>query len=219
MLALLRVLLAISLAVATVVAQYLDDNRRIIHVSELITEDGSSTFATTGEDLNICCVSGNCTCNSLDHALANLTSNVPINITTDVTLSSHIEISNLQNTLIIGYNNPSVNCKSIGGIHFRVCHNCNIQGITWDGCGTIDIDNRTKPGLKLSNSSNVTIHGCTFQNSIGQAVSLLQVSGDVNISHCSFINNHHYRGHGAAIHYSTTDKEYYCSHIVFTVAT
>ena len=190
MLALLRVLLAIS---ATVVAQYVDGNQRTVHVSELISDDGS-TIASSGNDL-ICCVDGNCSCNSLDHALDHLTSNVVINITTNATLSSLIEVSNLKNILIIGHNTPIVNCnivriachnKSIshGGIHLIACHNCSIQGITWDGCGTPNTDNHTEPGLKLSNSSNVTIHGCTFQNSIGQAVTLLEVSGAVNISHC-----------------------------------
>ena len=70
-------------------------NQRIVHVSEAISND-EDYFTTGGEDnSHICCVYGNCTCNSLDHALANLTSNVLINITTDVTLSSLIERSDL----------------------------------------------------------------------------------------------------------------------------
>ena len=84
-------------------------------------------------------VYGNCTCNSLDHALANLTSNVLINITTDVTLSSLIKRSDLDNISIFGHNNPTVIFRNGGGIHFTFCHNCVIQGITWDGCGTDNI--------------------------------------------------------------------------------
>ena len=159
MLSLLGVLLAISLA-STVVAQHFGDSYRILNISELISDDGS-TLSSSGDfkDLNICCVDGNCTCNSLEYALVHLTSNVLINITSDVTLSSVVEVSNLQNVFIIVHNNPSVNCQSIGGMHLIACHNCNIQGINWDGCGTVDIDNRTEPGLKLDNSSNITIHG------------------------------------------------------------
>ena len=52
--------------------------------------------------------------NSLDHALANLTSNVLINITTDVTLSSLVRVSNLENVSLIGHNNPTVNCTVFG---------------------------------------------------------------------------------------------------------
>ena len=174
MLALFRVLLASSLA-TTVIAQFVDGNQRIIHVSELISDDDDGTINSSGEDLTYC-VDGNCSCSSLDHALDHLTSVVVINITTNATLSSLIEVSNLKNILIMGHNNPIVRCKSIGGIHCITCHNCSIQGITWDGCGTANADNHTEPVLKLSNSSNVTIHGCTFQNSIGQAVTLLEVS-------------------------------------------
>ena len=216
MIGLLRVLLAISLA-ATVVAQYyVDGNQRIVHVSELISDDGS-TLASSGEDL-MCCIDGNCSCSSLDLALAHLANNVVINITTNMTLSSLIEVSNLKNIWIIGHNNPTVNCKSVGGMHFINCHNCSIQDIIWDECGNTDIVNHTEPGIKLSNSSNITIHGCTFQNSTGQAVTLLEVSGDVNITHCNFLNNRNYKDHGAAIHYSMSDAENNCSEILFTIS-
>ena len=65
----------------------------------------------------------------------NLTSNVLLNITTDVALISVIHASDLVNVSIIGHNNPTVNCRGVGGIHFTFCHNCIIQGITWDKCG------------------------------------------------------------------------------------
>ena len=83
-----------------------------------------------------CCMHGYCPCHSLDHALGNLTSNVLLNITTGVTLTSLIHARNLINVTIIGHNNPTVNCRGVGGIHFTSCQNCIIQGITWDGCGT-----------------------------------------------------------------------------------
>ena len=166
---------------------------------------GNEDFITSGEDDNslICCVYGNCSCSSLDHALANLTSNVLINITTDVTLSSLVSVSDLENVSIIGHDNPTVNCRSAGGIHFTFCNNCIIQGITWDGCGTETIDHDTEPGLKLSYSSNITIQSCSFQQSVGQAIVLSEMSGDVNINDCTFVNNSCYPGHGAAVHYSS----------------
>ena len=187
-----------------VVVQYVDGNQRIIHVSELVNDN--EDFIISGEDENslICCVYGNCSCSSLDHALANLTSNVLINITTDVTLSSLVRVSDLENVSIIGHNNPTVNCRSIGGIHFTYCNNCIVQGITWDGCGAGNISNDTEPGLKLSYSSNVTIQSCFFQQSVGQAVVLSEMLGDVSINNCMFMNNSHYRGHGAAVHYSSS---------------
>ena len=188
--------------ILTIVVQCTKQNQRIVQVSVSI----SGVF-TNGED-HECCVYGNCTCNSLDHALAKLTSNVLINITTNVMLSSFIKVSDLQNISVIGHNNPTVNCKT-GGIHFTFCHNCIIQGVTWDGCGmgntnnNIEPNNNNEPGLKLSDSSNVILQNCSFQHSIGQAIMLSEMSGDITISHCSFVNNSHYRDHGAAIHYST----------------
>ena len=78
--------LLLAMILATVV-HHVHGNQRIVHVSGLISDE--EDFFTNAEDDNshVCCVYGNCTCNSLDHALANLTSNVLINITTDVMLS------------------------------------------------------------------------------------------------------------------------------------
>ena len=119
----------LAIMLLAVVVQYTEGNQRIVNVSEIISDDD---FLTNGEHDNshVCCMYGNCTCNSLDHALANLTSNVLINITTDVMLSSLIKLSDLQNISIIGHNNPTVNCKHLGGIHLTSCHNCIIEGIT-----------------------------------------------------------------------------------------
>ena len=197
MLSLFKTSLLIILAVQL---QYVDGNQRIVHVSELVSDD--EDFLTSGEDDNslTCCVYENSSCSSLDHALANLTSNVLINITTDATLSSLVTVSDLENVSLIGHNNPTVNCMVFRGMHFTFCNNCIIQGITWDGCGT-----ENGAGLMLTNSFNITISNCSFKHSKGPAVWLSEVSGDVNINHCNFLHNNLYRGHGAAIHYSSSN--------------
>ena len=196
-----------------------EGNQRIIHVSELISDDEG--FFSNGEDDNshVCCVYGNCTCNSLDQALANLTSNVLINITTNVMLSSLIKVSDLQNVSIIGQYSSIINCRHVGGIHFNLCHNFITQGITWDGCGTELTDNLIEPAMKLNYSFNVTIQNCSFQHSIGQSIVLSEVSGDVNINNCNFFNDSHYRGHGAAIHYLRMYNaiKYYHGQFVFMI--
>ena len=195
MLSLLRTTLVVLIAVAV---NYVNGNQRVIYINEL----------NSGEGDLVCCVYGNCSCNSLDHALASLTSDVLINITTDVTLSSLTKASNLESVSIIGHNNPTVNCES-GGVHFTYCHNINIQGVTWDGCGKENIDTSSEPGVSLSHSSSITIWNCYFKYSIGQAVSITKVQGDVSINHCQFIYNSHYRGHGAAVHYSSTNNPWF----------
>ena len=185
--------------ILTIATEYVYGYQRIVQVSELISDD--EDYSTSGDgDFFTCCVYGNCSCNSLDDALAQLNSNVLINITTDATLSSLAKVSDLENVSIIGHNNPTVNCKKVGGMHFKFCHNCIIKDIIWDGCGT-----KAEPGLMLSYSSNIIIQNCYFQHSMGQAVVLTKVTGDVNINHCQFVYNSHYRGHGAAVHYSSSN--------------
>ena len=170
---------------------------------------GSDSTSIMFRDL--CCVHGNCSCSSLYSALANLTSNVLINITTDVELSSIIPIVNLSNIMIAGHNFPTVNCNNSGGLHFMSCYNCRIEGIIWEGCGArSDISDENNhfypwPVLHLTNSSTITIQNCSFQQLKGQAVVLSGMSGDVNINYCNFLYNKQYEGHGTAIHYSSTD--------------
>ena len=190
----------IVIILVSLVVQLIDGNQRIVYVSESISDNEDFFTSGDGDGNLMYCVYGNCSCNSLDDALACLTSNVLINITTDMTLSSLINTSNLVNVSIIGYNNPTVNCKRAGGIHFNFCHNCIIQDITWDGCGT-----ETEAGIKLSDSSNIIIENSSFQYSKGPNIVLSGVSGHVNISHCNFVHNNHYGGHGAAIYYSSSN--------------
>ena len=156
---------------------------------------------------NLCCIYGNCSCPSLYNALTNLTSNVLINITTDVVLSSIIPLVDLANITITGHNNPTVNCNDSGGLHFISCNNCTIEGITWYGCGARNIsdDGNVFPVLQSYSSSDITIKNCSFQHSIGQAVVLSEMIGYVNIDHCNFSYNKQYEDHGTAIHYNSSN--------------
>ena len=203
-----RIALAVVLAI---VVQCVDGNQRIIQVSEeQFTRDG-------GEDDGLkCFLYENCSYYSLDNALDNLmfTSNVLINITTDVTLSYNATVYDAENVSIIGHNNPTVHCKSMGAIHFTYCNNCVIQDITWDGCGT---KYTIEPGVKFTYSSDVTIRNCCFKHSAGQVVVLSEVSGEVNITQCEFMNNTHYIGHGGVLHYSSNNVAN-SSSLLFTIS-
>ena len=223
-------MITLAIILVSLVVQLVNGNQRIVYVSEAISEsisDNEDLFTSasdasgaviiddaffTSDDGNIsmCCMYGNCSCNSFYHALANFTSNVMINIVTDVMLSSLINASNLENVSIMGHNNHTVNCKKSEGIHLNFCHNCiMIRDITWDGCGR-----KTEPGIKLRDSSNIVVEYCSFQYSKGPAIVLSGVSGHVNISHCSFVHSNHYEGHGAAIHYSSSN----CLRLWFTLS-
>ena len=202
MLLLLRIMLAIILAVTF---QCVVGNQKIIYVSESASNE--DLFSGENDEAQMCCVHAeNCSCNSFDQALANLTSNVLINITTDVTLSSLVTASHLENVSIIGHNGPIVDCKNVGGVHFISFHNCTIQGIVWNGCGTENTGNYTESisTLKLSKSSNIIIQNSTFKHSIGQAVVLSEMSGEVSIRDCNFLNNIYHKDHGAIIYYEAS---------------
>ena len=107
---LLTVSIKSAIIFVNLVVKFVHGNQRIVHVSESITDTEDFLTSGDGDSYLMCCLYGNCSCNSLDHALANLTSNVLINITTDVMLSLLISALNLENVSIIGHNNPTVNC-------------------------------------------------------------------------------------------------------------
>ena len=182
-----------------------------IHVQDGSTNDIDYTRAVSdsnGSDTfsNICCVYGNCSCTSLHNALVNLTSNVMINITTDMKLfGSIVSLDGLANISIVGHNRPTVDCNNYGGINFTSCYNCTIEGITWERCGAISDNKSVYPALQFYNSSSVNIKSCLFQHSVGQALVLSELSGNVNINYCNFLYNTQYKDHGAAVHYSSNN--------------
>ncbi|XP_065896009.1 uncharacterized protein [Dysidea avara] len=86
-----------------------EGNGKVVMVMNYL--DSKILAAASGEFQNVCCINGDCDCYSLDHALSKLTSNTLINITTDVVLSSFVEIQRIQNITIIGHNFPTVRCR------------------------------------------------------------------------------------------------------------
>ena len=181
-----KMLLRNILILLALFIHYIEGFERVI----VVTESGVT-------DLNFddirgsCCVHGNCSSPSLYNTMTNLASNVLINVTTDVELSSIIPVVDLANIAITGHNNPTENCNNSGGLHLMSCYNCTIEGITWEGCGVINIrdDHIVDPVLQLINSSIITIQNCSFQQSVGQAVVLSGMSGDKNINYCNFLYN------------------------------
>ena len=81
--------------------------------------------------------------------------NVIINITSDVTLSSPVQLMNINNITIVGHNNPTVKLNNTGALYFTLSHNIRIQEIEWERCGTNCW--HSNPGLKMYNCSGVNI--------------------------------------------------------------
>ena len=172
-----------------------------------IGDDDSTCGSDGGYDpLNHCMDDNdNCPNYSLEQALNNLTSNVLINITTDVMLFSIITLVDLANITITGHNNPTVKCNDSGGLRFTSCSSVNINGIVWQHCGWKSDKIPKNAVLEFTNSSTISILNCSFQHSIGQIFVLSDVSGDVYINNCSFAFNTEYEGHGSIIHHSSND--------------
>ena len=166
-----------------------------------VTFDNNGIVTCTDPQTFPVCIQEQCFCKTIDHALAYLTNNTSIKITTDVVLSSVVLLRSLQNISIVGQNNPTINCDGAsGGIHLVSCHNCTIDGINWDGCGN---KSHSSPTLKIEKCSSIEIKNCTFKHSMGQAIVFSEMSGDANIHHCKFMNNSNHIGYGAAICYSS----------------
>ena len=181
---------------------------KVIMIRNVVTANNDTvatvtdTMCTRDQD----CANENNFFHSFEDALNNLTSNVTIHVTTDVILHSYTYLEHLENISIIGSTNPTVKCNNDGGLHFSFCHNCVIEGITWDGCGT-----RTNPVILFSRSSNIAIRNCTFQRSAGQTVRLSAgMSGDVSVIHCNFANNTGFSS--ALLSFSTINSQ-----VVFTI--
>ena len=130
------------------------------------------------------------------------TSNTIINISTDVVLSSIVTLEGLDNIRIIGQGNSTVNCNDIGSVKFISCNNVTIEGVIWERCG---FDNA--PGIEFYNSSNIVLQSSSFHHSVGQAVVLSNMLGNVYINDCQFTHNKYYKGHGAAIYHTSSPEQ------------
>ena len=170
-----------------------------------VTFDSNGTITCSDQQTLPVCIHQNCFCKSIDYVLASLTNDTQINLSVNVTLSSIINLSGHVNISIIGHHNPTINCTG-GGLKFNYCKNCTIEGITWNGCGAEYLNGSVIPVIEFYNSINITIQNCTFKHSVGQAVTLVEVSGIIEINHCSFLHNKHYEGHGIAVYFSSSNN-------------
>ena len=127
--------------------------------------------------------------------MENATNNILANISDKVVLSSVTKLEVLQNISILGSNDPTIICVDGGRLQIESCNNLKIKCVSWIGCGV----------LSINHSSDVIVQNCSFQHSVGQAMKLSGVLGDVNISHCKFMSNNHYIGHGLALYYSSNN--------------
>ena len=168
-------------------------------IRDVITIDSNGVVWCTDQKAFIC-LSTNCYCNKLEYLLDDLQNNTIVNITDNVTLSSVIDLSDLENISIIGHNNITVICGiDGGGLYLCSCDNLIVKGFTWIGCGIINHTYYHRPVLEFCDSSGITIQNCTFRYSIEQVISLHRIDSYVNIDHCDFMNNNLHGDYRAVI--------------------
>ena len=183
-----------ALLLVIVLLESIEGNKEVFNITchdQLSGDDEDFYSGDIGSGVNSYCINDICSYSS-DILLKNITSDSIINVMCDVKLASIIELVGLTNISLIGYNNPTISCSNDGGLHFLFCHNIIIKGITWEGYGSKNLAN-PGPVIKLENSSAIAIKSCSFQHLVGQAVMLTEISGDVSIDYCMFINTRGYQ--------------------------
>ena len=186
---------------------------QLVH-SKVITID-----ITSGNSSPQCCTEEGCICASLSIALQYINSSTTINITSSsVMLEDSIKLGsnhtsgsgNLTDITITG-SNVTIMCNYSGSVYCESCDDVMIEGITWDRCG--DLKGINIAGVTFNGSSNISLVNCTFQLCQIPAVTFLNVSGNVNVTHCNFLLNMRIystgmvgnRFGGFLIHYSSSN--------------
>ena len=175
--------------------------------NDIIIDDNGIVRCSNYREYYVCQYK-NCFCKNLN----DIPSNSVVIITDNITLSSPIQLTDFVNISLIGYNSPAIYCENDGGFQFTSCSNVLIANISWHKFRKNEITSKNiAPQIKFYNSLNITIDNCIFQQSVGQAILLSEVSENVSIKHCKFVNNMHPHAksqHGTAIHYlSSNDTE------------
>ena len=117
--------------------------------------------------------------------IMDVTSYSKVTITDDLNISSPIILEGLDSVYLTGHNNATIHYKETGELKFVLCQNVKITDLTWNRPS----ENKPIPRVTFSDVSNIILRNCSFQYSMGQAISLLNVCKHVTISRCKFIHN------------------------------
>ena len=163
--------------------------------SQLVHSKVITINITSGINSSQCCTEEGCMCASLTVALQYINSSTTINITSSSVMleesvklgSNHTSGSGNLTDITITGSNVTIMCNNSGSVYCESCSNVMIEGITWDKCG--DPNGTNFAGVTFNGISNISLVNCTFQLSQIPAITFLDVSGYVNVTHCSFLLN------------------------------
>ena len=127
----------------------------------------------------ICSDNQTCSCKHI----ADISNNSQVSITDDLIINPAINLEMLDNISFIGFNNATIT----GELEFMSCRNLEIKDLTWVQPSRNNSKRNSK--LTFSHVHNTTVSNCSFQELIGQVISLSHVSGYIDIIHCNFMHN------------------------------
>ena len=152
--------------------EYTESNDVVINASGVVRCSGYKEYYI--------CNKNNKTC-SCKHIM-NVSSYSEVTITDDLNISSRIILKGLDSISLTGHNNATIHYKETGELKFMSCQNVEITDLTWSRPS----ENNPIPRITFLNVSSITVRNCSFQYSMGQAISLSDVSEHINIK---FIHN------------------------------
>lgn len=161
-------------------------DRHIIAIYE--TENSTSPNCSKGSDFQ-------CRINEIAH-------HVTIHSNTELRLCSHkivletiINISNVSNITVVGYDNPVINCVNgtSAGLNFMKIVNLDLQNFTIERCSfliNIDIElSNIKASVNIQDCTNVGVASITVTNGSGAGMTLIHNDGLVKLSDCTLKGN------------------------------
>ncbi|XP_065888117.1 uncharacterized protein [Dysidea avara] len=165
------------------------------------------TVNSNGNDSRACLLEPGLPCCTLEYALNHVSTSSLVVITSDVTISKPVTISDIMNITIAGSNLVYINCSGDdGGIAFIGVINVTLTNLSFLNCGaqrnstshyfdstTLKFDPTTvalfTSALYFKQCSDVTMHLVSVVGTKGIGVTLYNVDGIVTINNSSFINN------------------------------
>ena len=159
------------------------------------------TVNNNGTKSSLCCKDGMCACSSLDNALFFMKNNTVISITSkSILLRGFVLIGwdqrqkqmgskSLNNITITGNKGAIVMCNNTGAIFCGMCSDVFFEAIIWDQCGNVQYT--TAGGVIFSNTANISIINCTFQNFIlpCSTVKIAHPTGAIYVINSKFMFN------------------------------
>lgn len=126
---------------------------------------------------------------------------INVDVTANTSLSTVFKLENINNISIVGNRKPTLKCHNGSGLFFKNVTNLVVRNLVIARCGLIANSTSTnvtengsstwkiKSAVYISTSCNIAISDIVVVDSDGVGMVLVDSSGHITISNCSFMNN------------------------------